>query len=211
MTLTILDTSKNTLKNSESAYFDFLKDYTPNLALVSEVIRLELMNLRQSNAHTKTRGEVRGGGKKPWKQKGTGRARHGSRRSPIWVGGGVTFGPTNERNWHRKINKSSKVSALKSILADRIISSNLVISPELNYQKTKDAETLAQIFRKDNPKTKIAIIYTIDEKDTLNGLRNIPGIDLINASNLTINRLSNSHTYLFTDKSAAFVSQRLTK
>ena len=211
MTLTILDTSKKTLTSSDSAYFDFLKDYTPNLSLISEVIRLELMNLRQSNAHTKTRAEVRGGGKKPWKQKGTGRARHGSRRSPIWVGGGITFGPRNNRNWHRKINKSAKLSALKSILADRLIASKLVLSSALSFPKTKDAESLTNIFRKENPKTKIAVIYNIEEKDTLNGLRNIPGIDLINASNLTINRLSNSHVYLFTDKSAAFVSQRLTK
>ncbi len=211
MTLTILDTAKQTLNSGDSSYFEFLKDFTPNLPLVSEVIRLERMNLRQSNAHTKTRAEVRGGGRKPWKQKGTGKARHGSTRSPIWVGGGVTFGPRNERNWHRKINKSAKVSALKSILADRLIASSIVISPELNYSKTKDAENLALIFRKENPKTKIAVLYTLEEKDNLNGLRNIPGIDLINVSNLSIYRLSNSHIYLFTDKSADFVSKRLTK
>ena len=211
MTLTLLDTSKKTLNSTEASYFDFLKDYSPRLSLVSEVIRLELMNLRHPTAHTKTRAEVSGGGKKPWKQKGTGRARHGSTRSPIWVGGGITFGPRNTRNWHRKINKSTRISALKSILADRLQDNKLVISDNLKYDKTKEDQELVAIFRKENPKTKIAIFYTNDEKDNLNGLRNIVGVDLINVINLSLNRMSLSSIYLFTDKSATFLSDRLSK
>lgn len=76
-------------------------------------------NQRQGGANTKTRGEVRGGGKKPWKQKGTGRARHGSTRSPIWVGGGITFGPRAEKNFKRKINKSTARAAVRMVLSDR--------------------------------------------------------------------------------------------
>jgi len=211
MTLTILDSANKTLKSGESAYFDFLKDHVPNLGLISEVIRLELMNLRQPNAHTKTRAEVRGGGKKPWKQKGTGRARHGSTRSPIWVGGGITFGPRNQRNWHRKINKSAKVSALKSILSDRINSSKLVVGSTLEFPKTKEAVELVNLFRSQNPKTKIAIFYTNEEKESLNGLRNIGGVDLVNVLNISLYRISNSHYYLFTSKSAEFISNRLSK
>ncbi len=88
-----------------------------NADLVHEVVRLMNSNSRTAIAHTKTRGEVRGGGKKPWKQKGTGRARHGSSRSPIWVGGGVTHGPRNDKNFDRKINKKAKTKALFTILS----------------------------------------------------------------------------------------------
>jgi large subunit ribosomal protein L4 len=211
MTLTLLDSIKKTLTSSDASYFDFLKDYTPSLTLVSEVIRLELMNLRHSIAHTKTRAEVSGGGRKPWKQKGTGRARHGSTRSPIWVGGGTTFGPRNERNWHRKINHSARVSALKSILTDRINESKLVITNNLKQEKTKDAQDLIAVFRKENPKAKIAIFYTSADKDNLNGFRNIVGVDLINVINLSLNRMSLSSVYLFTEDSAKFLSDRLSK
>src|SRR5260221_14696197 len=79
-----------------------------NEGLVHLAAELHRSNSRSSNQHTKTRGEVRGGGKKPWKQKGTGRARHGSSRSPIWVGGGITFGPTPARNYEKKMNKKTK-------------------------------------------------------------------------------------------------------
>ncbi|MEK7665649.1 MAG: 50S ribosomal protein L4 [Patescibacteria group bacterium] len=89
-------------------------------AVVHEAYIAQLANARQSLAHTKTRGDVSGGGKKPWKQKGTGRARHGSTRSPIWVGGGVTFGPRSDRDFTIKVNRKVRRSALRMILSDRL-------------------------------------------------------------------------------------------
>lgn len=97
--------------------------------LVHEVVVAMQANARANTAHTKDRSEVSGGGKKPWKQKGTGRARHGSRRSPIWVGGGVAHGPRNERDYSLKINRKVKAKALASVLSKKV-SDNEVIALE---------------------------------------------------------------------------------
>ncbi len=111
-----------------------------NADLVHEVVRLMNSNSRTNVAHTKTRGEVRGGGKKPWKQKGTGRARHGSTRSPIWVGGGVAHGPRNDKNFSRKINKKVKTKALYSILSKKFKDGEILFVDSLKFEKPKTKE-----------------------------------------------------------------------
>ena len=98
-----------------------------NEGLIHQAVVAQMGNERQVLAHTKDRSEVRGGGKKPWKQKGTGRARAGSSRSPIWIGGGVTFGPLKTRNFSKKINKKMKQAALFGVLSDKVLSKNFVI------------------------------------------------------------------------------------
>src|SRR5574343_932022 len=87
-----------------------------NADLVHQVVTSMESTARTNVAHTKNRGDVRGGGKKPWQQKGTGRARHGSTRSPIWVGGGVTHGPRKDKNYERKVNRKMKAKALFTII-----------------------------------------------------------------------------------------------
>src|SRR3990167_5612152 len=115
-----------------------------NPDLVHQVMVAQLANARQILAHTKTRGEVRGGGRKPWKQKHTGRARHGSIRSPIWVGGGIVFGPRKDRNYHQKINKKVAKKALLMALSDKVANDKLVLldSFKLDQIKTKEALTI---------------------------------------------------------------------
>jgi len=112
----------------------------PKSEVVHQVVMAQEANSRQVLAHTKTRAEVRGGGKKPWKQKGTGRARHGSTRSPIWVGGGITFGPRSERNFSQKVNKKQKQLALAMCLSDKASDKAIVILDGLSNVsgKTKD-------------------------------------------------------------------------
>lgn len=95
--------------------------------LVHQVVVAQDANARQPLAHTKDRGDVRGGGKKPWRQKGTGRARHGSIRSPLWSGGGVTFGPRNEKIYAKKINKKMKTVAFCSVFAKKIADNELTV------------------------------------------------------------------------------------
>ncbi len=113
-----------------------------NADLLHQVSLSMLSNKRQGSAHSKNRGEVSGGGKKPWKQKGTGRARHGSTRSPIWVGGGVAHGPRNDRNYSRKINRSMKRQALYIALSKKFKEGEvLFLSPLVMTEiKTKAAK-----------------------------------------------------------------------
>jgi large subunit ribosomal protein L4 len=114
-----------------------------NADLVHEIVRLMNSNSRTNVAHTKTRGEVRGGGKKPWKQKGTGRARHGSTRSPIWVGGGVAHGPRNTQNYDRKINKKARTKALFSILSKKFKEGEILFVDAVNFSTPKAKEAKA--------------------------------------------------------------------
>jgi large subunit ribosomal protein L4 len=112
-----------------------------NADLVHQVVTAMQANSRTPVAHSRTRGEVRGGGRKPWKQKGTGRARHGSSRSPIWKGGGVTHGPRNEKSYEQKINKKMKAKALYTVLSEKLRKGQLLFIEELALKniKTKDA------------------------------------------------------------------------
>ena len=106
---------------------------------VHQVVVSQLAKIRQGTASTKTRGEVSGGGKKPWRQKGTGRARHGSIRSPLWVGGGVTFGP-KPRSYDKKVPRKVKKLALRSILTDKLESGSLIVLEELSFDKPKTSQ-----------------------------------------------------------------------
>ncbi len=112
-------------------------DVQMNADLVHQVVVSQMANRRKVIAHTKDRGDVRGGGKKPWRQKGTGRARHGSRRSPIWKGGGVTFGPTNERVYKKEIPKKMQRKALMMVLSAKIKSNSFLILDKINLKESK--------------------------------------------------------------------------
>jgi large subunit ribosomal protein L4 len=163
--------------------------------LLNQALVTYLANQRQVLAHTKTKGEVRGGGKKPWKQKGTGRARAGSSRSPLWIGGGVTFGPRNERNFKKKINRKMNQRAIFMVLTDRFNDSSLAIleNLEMTEYKTKSFnEMLKQlenkIFKVDAKKEKRSVLLINDkntEQTKVSG-RNLSGVELINLDNINI-------------------------
>lgn len=174
-----------------------------NPALVHQAVVTQTANERQVLAHTKVKSEVRGGGKKPWKQKGTGRARAGSSRSPLWVGGGVTFGPLNVRNFSKKINKKMKQGAIFMALSDRLENNNLLILDKLEIEnfKTKTFIGIVEKLEKklNKPEKKEAkektakkprrsMLLVNDKKDekVINSGRNIAGVKVINFDNVNI-------------------------
>ncbi|MDD5071998.1 MAG: 50S ribosomal protein L4 [Patescibacteria group bacterium] len=108
-----------------------------NKGLVHQAVVAQMANNRQVLAHTKDRSEVRGGGRKPWRQKGTGRARAGSSRSPIWTGGGVTFGPRKDRNFSKNINKKMRKKAILMVLSDKVANGNFLVMDKLEIDEYK--------------------------------------------------------------------------
>ncbi len=165
-----------------------------NPDLVHQVVTSMKSNLRGPYAHTKDRGEVAGTGHKPWRQKGTGRARHGSRRSPIWVGGGIAHGPTNEKNYTRKINDKMKKKAFYTILSQKFRDNEIIFVDSLRLDQPKTKEGMAVInnisklgnFEKIKSKKKNKAIFALTEKseNTQKGYRNIPGVVVAEARNL---------------------------
>jgi len=173
--------------------------------LIAQVMNVLSNQGRKLSAHAKGRGEVSGGGKKPWKQKGTGRARHGSTRSPIWVGGGVTFGPDKKRNYDLKINKKMKVKALKSALSQKLKDKEIIFVDALETEnlKTKviatsvDALLSAENLRKTlRPSTLIALSKT--EKGVIRAGRNIKNAYFDIASNLSLLPVLNHKVIILT-------------
>ena len=156
---------------------------TPNDAVLYDALRLAKNNQRQGTADTKTRSEVSGGGKKPWRQKGTGRARQGSTRAPHWPGGGIVFGP-HPRSYAIKMNRKERRLALKSALAYKALESNLIVVDSFNIEtsKTKDAKaTLA------NFKTGKKVLIVVDE---LNDNLILSTRNLNNVLLLTVNEIN---------------------
>ncbi len=176
-----------------------------NADLLHQAVVAQQANERQVLAHTKDRSEVRGGGKKPWKQKGTGRARVGSSRSPLWIGGGVTFGPTKDRNFSKKLNKKMRQKAVMMALSDKIAQSSLVLVDTLKMAefKTKQFNAMLKAFEKEvlpaNRRSLLVINSEKDEKARYSG-RNLKGITIINPENINIVDLLTSRQVMISEE-----------
>ena len=174
--------------------------WNPNL--VRQVYLSERTNKRKNIASTKDRSEVSGGGKKPWQQKGTGRARHGSIRSPIWIGGGVTHGPRNERSYYEKINKKARRRALLTVLSQKLRENEILFLDGLNIAeaKTKEAKVILDRLPMDHLATKLFVFPERDEK-AFKALRNISNVRIIEARNLNTSQLLNHKYVIFSGNS----------
>ncbi len=181
-----------------------------NPNLVHQAYVTQLANSRQVLAHTKGRGEVRGGGKKPWRQKGTGRARHASIRSPIWKGGGVAFGPTKERNFKKKINKKMKKQALLMALSSKVKDNQFLIVNDFYFENSKTKEAFLALKKvsanltgyRESKKIKdsILIITPKHDKNIKRSVGNLQFAKVISAGDLNIREvLENKFLILLKD------------
>ena len=155
----------------------------PNDAVLYDAIILSRASLRQGTHKTKTRSEVSGGGIKPWRQKGTGRARQGSIRAPHWVGGGTVFGPTPNRNYTKKMNRKERRLALKSALAYKVLEKELIVVDSLNVESAKTKEMLKVLENlKANRKTLIVVEELTD--NLILATRNLESVILLDADEI---------------------------
>lgn len=190
-----------------------------NADLVHQVVVSMLANARPNVAHTKDRGEVRGGGKKPWQQKGTGRARHGSSRSPIWKGGGTTHGPRNEKIYARKVNRSMSRKALLVALSRKYKDGEVIFvdSIEMQVPKTSAARmalaALGKNFAGFNKKKNAALIALPNRNvPTIKSFRNFGNIAVEDVRNLNpVSVLQSKYLVIASPKEAVETLSKKTK
>lgn len=181
----------------------------PNDAVLYDAITLARNNERQASANTKTRSEVSGGGRKPWKQKGTGRARQGSTRAPHWYHGGVVFGPTPDRNYTKKMNKKERKLALKSALSYKLIDSEMIVLDAFNLEsnKTKEAIQILTNLKVNNEKTLI-VVDKLDEKLVL-ATRNLANVILLESNEINTLDVVSADRMLITENAIKQIEEVL--
>jgi large subunit ribosomal protein L4 len=167
--------------------------------LVSQAVRIQNANKRNAIAHTKTRGEVSGGGKKPWKQKGTGNARAGSSRSPLWTGGGVTFGPRNTRNYSLSINAKARAKSINTVLSELATDKKIVVVKDFDLKEISTKKFVQILEKLPIAEGKILIILPKINREVELSAANLPYIKVIKAENINIVDLLH-HDYLLTSE-----------
>ncbi len=163
----------------------------PNTELIHQVVVSLSANQRHPFAYTKKRGDVRGGGRKPWRQKGTGRARAGSSRSPLWRGGGIVFGPEKERNYHKKINKKIRIQAFYMCLSDKVNDKKLFVLDNLDLKEAKTKiffHILTKLLPNWEKEKKAKILLSLSEKDfnIIRSARNIRNLRTMPVTELNV-------------------------
>lgn len=171
----VLDKAGKKIKDIELKDSIFKKDV--NEPLVHQVVVAEMANMREGNASTKTRALVAGGGTKPWRQKGTGRARAGSIRSPLWRGGGITFGP-QPRDYYTRIPRKMRKEAIRSALSAKAKDSEIIVIDKIDFKEAKTKQAI-QMLEKIKVSGK-AVIITSETNDAVEkSFRNIPGVRVV--------------------------------
>lgn len=181
----------------------------PNLEILKQYVRVYYSNQRQGTVSTKNKSEVSGGGKKPWQQKGTGRARQGSSRNPTWVHGGVAHGP-KPKNWNLSLNKKGKELALKSALSQRMSEKKIIVLDKVRLEKpsTKSFTAALEKLKVDG---KILLVWFDKNENLLKSARNIPGVFISNAGSLGAFDVMRSSSVLFMKDAVLKIEERYSK
>ncbi len=177
-----------------------------NHDLLKQAYNAYLANGRTNNARTLKRGEVRGGGKKPWKQKGTGRARFGSSRVPIWRGGGITFGPTGEENYSHDLPKNIKRTAIRQALT--LKSKNISVIETFDVKSGKTADAVKLLAKLGATRT---VLVVVEEKsdEIVRATRNVPNLKVVQARYLNVFDVLNADTIILSNKSIDIINDWL--
>ncbi len=177
----------------------------PNTAVMHDFVKMQLANKRVGTSSSKTRAEVSGGGKKPWRQKGTGRARVGSSRNPVWTGGGIAFGP-KPRDYSYRLPRKVRRLAMKSALSSKIIDNNIIVVDELKFDEPKTKLMIATLQSLNSgPKT---LVVTADgDSNVMKSARNIPGVKPLRVDFINVYDLLKYDTLLITRDAVARVEE----
>jgi large subunit ribosomal protein L4 len=178
-----------------------------NHHLLHEAVTMYLANQRVGTASTKTRSEVRGGGRKPWRQKGTGRARAGSIRSPIWAGGGITFGP-KPRDYSYSIPIKARRQALRSALSAKAAENRIAVIDELSFEEPKTRRFAALLEAFNSPQSTLVVLGEVDE-NTIKSARNIPNVTTMVAKDLNAYQVLRHDELLITEEGLARLEEVL--
>lgn len=191
-------------KVDEMTLDDAIFGIKPNEAVVHQVVVALLANKRQGTQSAKTRSEVRGGGRKPWRQKGTGRARAGSIRSPLWKGGGVIFAP-KPRDYSKKINKKMNRLAMKSVFSSKVQENELYILDELNMDTPKTKEMVSILGNlKSN---KALIVLEKNDENIYKSARNIPGVEVATVETINVYDMLKYYDLILTKKAVEKIEE----
>lgn len=204
-TYTKSGTKATTAAKLDKAVFEVIpNDHT----LLKQVYTAYLANGRENHAVTKTRGLVSGGGRKPWKQKGTGRARFGSTRNPIWTGGGVAFGPTGEENYSKHVNVKAKRQAIRQALSLAAQAGKVVVIEDITSKEGKTAE-LAGLLTKIGANKKVLLVVDTKTPELIKASANLSDVKLVQATYVNVFDALNADTIVLTNASLTAISSWL--
>jgi len=177
----------------------------PNQAVMYDFVKMQLANKRVGTSSTKTRAEVSGSGKKPWRQKGTGRARVGSRRNPVWTGGGIAFGP-RPRDYSYRLPRKVRKLAMKSALSSKVLENNIIVVDQLNFDEPRTKQMVATLQALNSSK-KTLVVTADGDANITKSARNIPGVKPLRVDYINVYDLLKYDTLLITRDAVAKVEE----
>lgn len=194
---------------SEFALDDTVFGAKVSVPLMHQIVTAQLAAARAGTHSTKTRGEVRGGGAKPWRQKGTGRARHGSSREPQWKGGGITFGP-KPRDHSQQVPKKMKAAALRSALSARAQEGKVLVVDGMSFEKPKTKEAIAAL-KAWGLEGKVLLVLTLEDRNAAYAFRNLPKVHILAEQQLNVYDILNADAVVFVKGAIEAVQARLAR